>query len=137
MATPSSSETYCGSSYGQSNDIQTNYEVMNSFKQNDIQLLESSISKDVMPLLYSTNENCQVYHPDIAQAGKVGPVFSDVASHSPGTPESILESRCLTCMGTLIFNSVCITFMVVPFVQCSSWRSKKNMFVLFVYLRSK
>ncbi|XP_057519230.1 TITAN-like protein isoform X2 [Amaranthus tricolor] len=93
MATPSSSETYCGSSYGQSNDIQTNYEVMNSFKQNDIQLLESSISKDVMPLLYSTNENCQVYHPDIAQAGKVGPVFSDVASHSPGTPESILESQ--------------------------------------------
>ncbi|CAO2826979.1 unnamed protein product [Amaranthus hypochondriacus] len=97
MAIPSSSETHCGSSYRQSNDIQTNYEVMNSFKQNDIHLLESSISKDVMPLLYSTNENCQVYYPDIAQAGKVGPVFPDVASHSPSAPYSILESRSVTC----------------------------------------
>ncbi|XP_021775880.1 TITAN-like protein [Chenopodium quinoa] len=86
------------SSHGQSNDIQTNYEIINTSNINNIPFLESRLSKDVMPLQYATNENYQVYHSDISQAGEVSSSAHDLASHTTWTPEHHMETQSLTCM---------------------------------------
>ncbi|XP_021737353.1 TITAN-like protein, partial [Chenopodium quinoa] len=86
------------SSLGQSYDIQTNYEFMNNSNINNIHFLESRLLKDVIPLQYGTNENYQVYHSDISQAGEVSSSAYDVAPHTTWTPEHHMETQSLTCM---------------------------------------
>ncbi|XP_021847570.1 TITAN-like protein isoform X2 [Spinacia oleracea] len=102
---PSGSGICHGSSNGHSNNIQTNYEIINSFNKNNIQFLESSLSNDVMPLQYATNENYQVYNSDISEVGQVSSFPYDVASQMPLAAEQGLETRtCQSARQPLAFS---------------------------------
>lgn len=127
----SSSEIYHGSSHGNSDDIQTNYEIINNFYNNNIHILESNLSKDVMPLQYATNENYQVHLSDISVAGKVGSLLCDLGSYTP--------SRSLTCMSMLTSDFVHHFHLIVLLLLILTlfiWRSEKY-YVCYIPCQAK
>ncbi|GAB2289391.1 hypothetical protein Dimus_023700 [Dionaea muscipula] len=63
------------------NDIQPNCGITNNFENSSFQFVESgSISHDVMPLQYSTKEDCEVNRSEAFQVANAGLHFSAVAS---------------------------------------------------------
>ncbi|KAH9626327.1 hypothetical protein KSS87_000559 [Heliosperma pusillum] len=83
---------YQGSLCQESNDIQQNYGILNNFDKNNINLLESNLSNNVLPLQYDTKKNYQVCQSDISEANKTGLPYRDLGLQMPQGSEHGLNT---------------------------------------------
>lgn len=72
-----------GSSKGVSTDIQPN-NIMKNYQENSFHFLEPSLSNNVMPLQYNTNENHQASVADISRVATFGSSLCASSSPFPG-----------------------------------------------------